>query len=78
MGIRVEHQLGHAGRGAGVDRLLQAELVERGADGLRTDDRDGLEAPRGHGEDRGRLARGDDARLQVVGRHAQLLDIKKS
>ena len=37
MGVGVEHQIGHAGREAGVDRLLNAHGVKTGADGIGAD-----------------------------------------
>ena len=40
VGVGIEHEIGHAGRGAGVDRLLEAHVIERVANGVRADDGD--------------------------------------
>ena len=37
VGIGVQHQVGHAGREPGVDRLLEAAGIETGADGVGAD-----------------------------------------
>ncbi len=40
--VWIEHEIGHAGRATGVERLLKTRGVEPGANGVRADDGDGL------------------------------------
>jgi hypothetical protein len=42
MGVRIQHEVAHARRKPRVDRLLQTEVVERGAYRLRANDGDRL------------------------------------
>ncbi len=59
VGVGIEDEIGHAGGEPRVDRLLQAHVVKRAADGLGADDGDrpGLAARGEHG---GGVGRGDE------------------
>ena len=59
VGVGIQHQIGHARREPRVDRLLQAQFVERAANRLGADDGDRLVLAAGR-QDRGRFAGGDD------------------
>ena len=60
MSIRVENEVGNAGGAAGVERLLDAEVVEGVADLFGGDDGDGGEGFLARGENGGGLASGGD------------------
>ncbi|HEY6184536.1 MAG TPA: hypothetical protein VIW67_19990, partial [Terriglobales bacterium] len=58
--VRIEHEIGHAGCAAGVERLLQARGVKPGANRVRPDDGDGLSFVTRRGDEAGGLTRGVD------------------
>ena len=73
--VGIEHEIGDAGRAAGVERLLETSRVEPGANCVRADDGDGLAVVARRGNEARGLTRGVDLDW-VGGVHSCLLGQK--
>ena len=67
MRVGIEHEIGYAGRAAGVERLPETRGVESGANRVRADDGDGLALVARGGNEARSLTRGVDLGWVGVG-----------